>query len=134
MAAATRRESPSMDRSFDRLLSAHRLPEPKITSTFIRTALCQSNRPEPHYFTDLNPPQPKPAFSALDRVSPAPTADSWAVRPGPAVFAALARSVGFQVSGPPSAGRYVVGCDFLDLTFYFSFAGLSVVVKLLQVC
>ena len=26
-----------------------------------------------------------------------------------------------------SADRYIVACDFLDLTFYFSFAGLAVV-------
>src|SRR4030095_11694534 len=72
----------------------------------------------------LNPVQPKPAFASLDRVSLVPTADSWAVRQGPAVSVALA---GFQVSAPDwvSADRYVVGCDFLDLPFYFSFAGLS---------
>jgi hypothetical protein len=39
----------------------------------------------------------------------------------------LAGSAGFQVSDPnqASADRYVVGCDFLDLTFYFSFAGVA---------
>ena len=70
------------------------------------------------HFTGLNPLQPKPAFS-LDRVSLVPTADSWAVRSGPPVSAALAGSAGFQVSAPERA--------FLDLTFYFSFAGLAVV-------
>jgi hypothetical protein len=51
------------------------------------------------------------------------------VRSGPAVSVALADSAGLWVSAPEraSADRYVVGCDFLDLTFYFSFAGLSVV-------
>ena len=70
----------------------------------------------------------KPAFS-LDRVSLVPTADSWAVRSGPLVSVALADSAGLWVSAPEErtcADRYVVGCDFLDLTFYFSFAGLSV--------
>jgi len=79
--------------------------------------------------TDLNL-QPKPAFSSLDRVSLVPTADFWAVRSGPAVSVALADSAGLWVSAPEeraSAGRYVVGYDFLDLTFYFSFAGLAVV-------
>jgi hypothetical protein len=91
--------------------------EAKITSTFIRTALSQS--------TTL---RPKPAFSSLDRVALVPTADSWAVRWGPAGCAVLAGSAGFQVSVPnrASADRYVVGYDFLDLTFYFSFAGVSV--------
>jgi hypothetical protein len=39
----------------------------------------------------------------------------------------LAGSAGFQVSDPnqASADRYVVGYDFLDLTFYFSFAGVA---------
>jgi hypothetical protein len=62
-----------------------------------------------------------------DRVSPVPTADSWAGRWGPAVCAVLAGSAGFQVSDPnqASADRYVVGYDFLDLTFYFSFAGVA---------
>jgi hypothetical protein len=85
--------------------------EAKITSTFIRTALSQS--------TTL---RPKPAFSSLDCVALVPTADSWAVRWGPAVCAVLAGSAGFQVSAPnrASADRYVVGYDFLDLTFYFS--------------
>jgi hypothetical protein len=73
------------------------------------------------------PLRPKPAFSSLDRVSPVPTADSWAGRWGPAVCAVLAGSAGFQVSDPnqASADRYVVGYDFLDLTFYFSFAGVA---------
>ena len=64
----------------------------------------------------------KPAFSSLDRVSLVLTADSWAVRSGLAVSVALAGSAGFQVSAPnrASADRYVVGYDFLDLTFYFS--------------
>ena len=86
--------------------------------------------------TGLNPTAARPAFSSLDRVSLVPTVDSWAVRSGPPVSVALAGWAGFQVSAPqrPSADRYVVGCDFLDLTFYFSFAGLSVVVKLLQLC
>jgi hypothetical protein len=55
---------------------------------------------------------PKPAFAFLDRVSLAPTADSWAVRPGPAVSVVLAGSAGFQVSAPTpaSADHYVVGC------------------------
>ena len=90
--------------------------EAKITSTFIRTALSQSPTL-----------RPKPASSSLDRVSPVPTADSWAGRWGPAVCAALAGSAGFQVSDPnqASADRYVVGYDFLDLTFYFSFAGVA---------
>src|ERR1035437_9029716 len=88
------------------------------------------------HFTGLNRLHPKPAFSSLHRVSLVPTAGSWAVRPGPAVSVALAGSVGFQVSSPEwaSADRYVAGCTFLDLTFYFSFAGPSVVVKLLQSC
>jgi hypothetical protein len=77
-----------------------------------------------------------PAFSSLDRVSLVPTVDSWAVRSGPPVSVALAGSVGFQVSAPKraSADRSVVGCDFLDLTFCFSFAGLSVVGNVLQSC
>ena len=73
---------------------------------------------------------PKPAFSSLDRVSLVPTADSWAGRSGSLVSAALVGSAGFQISAPEeraSADRYIVGCDFLDLTFYFFFAGLSVV-------
>jgi hypothetical protein len=91
------------------------------------------------HFTGLTPLQPKPAFSSLDRVSLVPTAEPWAVRPGPEVSVALAGSAGsagFQVSAPEraSADHYVVGCDFLDLTFYFSFAGLSVDGKLLQSC
>jgi hypothetical protein len=54
------------------------------------------------------------------------------VRSGPLVSVALADSAGLWVSAPEeraSADRYVVGCDFLDLTFYFSFAGLAVVGK-----
>jgi hypothetical protein len=54
------------------------------------------------------------------------------VRSGPLVSVALADSAGLWVSAPEeraSADRYVVGCDFLDLTFYFSFAGLAVVRK-----
>ena len=49
--------------------------------------------------------------------------------PGPAVSVALAGSAGFQVSAPerPSADRFIVGFDFPDLRFNFSFAGLSVV-------
>ena len=79
------------------------------------------------HFTGLNPLQPKPAFS-LDRVSLVPIADSWAVRSGPPVSVALAGSAGFQVSAPERA--------FLDLTFYFSFAGflLLVIAKLLLSC
>lgn len=70
-------------------------------------------------FAGPNPIAPKPAFVFLDRVSLAPTADSWAVRLGSAVSVVLAGSAGFQVSAPKpaSADRYVVGCDFLDLTF-----------------
>jgi hypothetical protein len=84
------------------------------------------NRTIPSIFTGLNPLQPKPASSALDRVSLVPTVDPWALRSGPPVSVALAGSAGFQVSAPDSASadRYVVGCDFLGLTFYFSFAGL----------
>jgi hypothetical protein len=57
------------------------------------------------------------------------------VRSGPPVFVALAGSVGFQVSAPyrASADRCIVGCGFLDLTFYFSFAGISVVGKLFAI-
>ena len=47
------------------------------------------------------------------------------MRSGPAVSVALAGSAGFQVSAPERA--------FLDLTFYFSFAGLAVV-ELWQSC
>jgi hypothetical protein len=53
------------------------------------------------------------------------------VRSGPAVSAALADSAGLWVSAleeRASADRYIVGCDFLDLTFYFSFAGLLLLV------
>jgi hypothetical protein len=77
---------------------------------------------------------PKPAFSSLDRVFLGPT--DWADRSGSAVCAVLAGSAGFQVSAPnrASADRYVVGCDFLDLPFYFSFAGFSVIGGLLQSC
>jgi hypothetical protein len=68
---------------------------------------------------------PKLAFASLDRVSLVPTADSWAVRQGPAVSVVLAGSAGFRVFAPSqaSADRNVVGRGFLDLTFYFSFAG-----------
>jgi len=75
----------------------------------------------------IEPPAPtsKPASSSLDCVFLVPTAGSWAVRLG---FAAsvLAGPAGFQISAPNpgSAHRYVGVCDFLDLTFYFSFAGL----------
>ena len=61
--------------------------------------------------TGLNPPQPKPAFSSLARVSLVPTADFWAVRSGSAVSVALADSAGLWISAPEeraSAGRYVV--------------------------
>jgi hypothetical protein len=74
--------------------------------------------------------QPKRAFSAVDRVSLAPTVDSWAVRSGPPVSVARADSAGLLVSAPEeraSANRYVAGYDFHDLTFYFSFACLTVV-------
>lgn len=59
--------------------------------------------------------------------------DLWAVRWGPAVSVALVDSAGLSVSAPEraSSDRYVVGCNFFDLTFYFSFAGLAVVGKLL---
>jgi|HubBroStandDraft_1064217.scaffolds.fasta_scaffold05382_4 hypothetical protein len=65
-----------------------------------------------------NSPQPKLAFSSLDRFSLVPTAGLWAVRSGPAV---LARSAGFQVSALDlaSADCFVVGYDSLDLTLYF---------------
>ena len=73
--------------------------------------------------TDLNPLQPKPAFSAAGRVSLAPTVDSWAVRSGPPVSVALVDSAGLSVSSPEERAS-----AFLDLTFYyFSFAGLSAV-------
>ena len=52
------------------------------------------------------------------------------MRSGPAASVALADSAGLWVSAPEeraSADRYVVGRVFLDLTFYFSFAGLAVV-------
>ena len=63
-------------------------------------------------------PTPKPAFSSLDRVFPDPTVDSSAVRPGSRVSAARAGLAGFQISArnQASALRYVVDCDFLDLT------------------
>ena len=84
--------------------------------------------------TGLNPTAARPASSSLDRVSLVPTVDSWAVRSGPPVSVALAGSVGCQVSAPKqaSAEHSVVGCDCLDLTFYFSFAGPSLVGKLLH--
>ena len=72
--------------------------------------------------TDLNPLQPKRAFSALDRVSLVPTVESWAVRSGPPVSVALAESAGLPVSAPEERAS-----AFLDLTFYFSFACLTVV-------
>ena len=80
---------------------------------------CVSRTSPSRLFAGLNPIQPKPAFASLDRVSLAPTADSWAVRPGPAVSVVLDGPAGFQVSAPTpaSADRYVVVCDFLDLTF-----------------
>jgi hypothetical protein len=80
--------------------------------------------------------QPKLAFSGLDRVSLIPTADSWAVRSERPVSVALADSAELWVSAPEqaSADRYIAGYDFLELTFYFSFVGLSVVGKLLQSC
>jgi hypothetical protein len=91
------------------------------------------NRPESSIFTGLNPLQPKPAFSSLDHVPLAPAAEFWAVRSGPPVSEALARSAGLQVSAlRASADRCAVVCDFLDLTFCFSFTGLCVVGKLLQ--
>jgi hypothetical protein len=70
---------------------------------------------------------PKRAFSPVDRVSLAPTVDSWAVRLGPPVSVALADSAGLSVSAPEeraSGDRYVAECAFLDLTFCFSFAAL----------
>ena len=94
--------------------------ETKITSMFIRTARCQSNRPEPPISPVPNPLQPKRVFSAVDRVFPAPTAELWAVRSGPPVSVALADSAGLPVSAPEeraSADRYVADYDFLDLTF-----------------
>ena len=102
--------------------------EAKITSTCIRTARRQSNVPS--IFHGLNPLQLKPSFASLDRVSLVPLADFW-VRSGPAVSVALAGSAGFQASAPnqASADRYVGGSDFLDLTFYFSFAGFLLLVS-----
>src|ERR1035437_2647054 len=106
---------------FDRTCRNIRLLDGQITSMFIRTALCQSNRPDPSIFTDLNPLQPKPAFSALDRVFLAPAAEFWAVRSGTPVSAELARSAGLQVFAPrASADRCAVACDILDPTFCFS--------------
>ena len=104
--------------------------ETKITLTLIRTARCESNRPEPSISPVPNPPQPKRVSSAVDRVFPVPTAELWAVRSGPPVSVALADSAGLPVSAPEeraSADRYVADYDFLDLTFYFSFAGTAVV-------
>jgi hypothetical protein len=78
-------------------------------------------------FGDLNPLQPKHAFSALDRVSLFPTAGSWAARVAPPVSVALA---GLWVSAPEkraSAHRYFAGYDFPALTFDFSFADSSAV-------
>ena len=60
------------------------------------------------------------------------------MRSGPLVSVARANSAGLSVSAPEeraSADRYLVACDFLDLTFYFSFAGVAVVAsELLQSC
>src|ERR1035437_3859805 len=118
---------------FDRTRRNIRLLDGQVSSTFLRTALCKSNRPDPFHFTDLNLLQPKPAFSSLDRVFLAPAAEFWAVRSGPPVSAALARSAGLQVSSPrASAGRYVLGWGLFDLTFFFSFTGISVVGNLSQ--
>src|ERR1035438_7588157 len=87
----------------------------------IRAALRQSNRPESSIFTGLNPLQPKPAFSSLDHVPLAPAAEFWAVRSGPPVSEALARSAGSQVSAlRASADRCAVVCEILDPTFCFS--------------
>src|ERR1019366_10004478 len=89
----------------------------------IRAALRQSNRPESSIFTGLNPLQPKPAFSSLDHVPLAPAAEFWAVRSGPPVSEALARSAGLQVSAlRASADRCAVVCEILDPTFCFSLA------------
>lgn len=94
--------------------------ETKITFTLIRTARCESNRPEPSISPVPNPPQPKHVSSAVDHVFPVPIAEPWAVRSGPPVSVALADSAGLPVSAPEewaSADRYVAGSDFLDLTF-----------------
>src|ERR1039457_5083650 len=59
------------------------------------------------HFTGLNPLQPKRTFSSLDRVSLVPAAESWAVRLGPPVSAALAGFGGFPgfCPHPGSWGR-----------------------------
>src|ERR1035441_7734172 len=62
--------------------------------------LCVNRTALSLHFTGLNPLQPKRTFSSLDRVSLVPAAESWAVRLGPPVSAALAGSAGFQVSAP----------------------------------
>jgi hypothetical protein len=111
--------------------------KPKLLRRLSGLLYVNRSRPEPRYFTALNPMRLKPAFSALDRVSPVPAADLWAVRSEPAVSVALAGSVGLQLAAPEwaSADRYVADCDFLDLTFLFLlFAGLSVVGKSLRSC
>ena len=93
-----------------RAASASRGLQAKITSTFIRAARLSIAPPCALYFTNLKP-QPKPTFSAL--------ADLWAVRWGPAVSVALADLAGLWVSAAEraSSDRYVVGCNFFDLTF-----------------
>jgi hypothetical protein len=61
--------------------------------------------------------------SSLDRVSPAPAEEFWAVGSGFLVSAALARLAALQASFPQaSADRFVEGYDFLDPTYCFSFA------------
>jgi hypothetical protein len=58
-----------------------------------------------------------------DRVFLVLTEDSWADRStGPAASLALADLAGFRTFDPnrTSDYRYVVGCDSVDLTFYFS--------------
>jgi hypothetical protein len=73
---------------------------------------------------------PKPAFF-LDRVSLGPTVDSWTGRSGSPVSAALAGSVGFQISAPNRASAHanVAVCGLVDLTlsslFNWSFVGGS---------
>ena len=87
----------------------------------IRAALRQSNRPGSSIFTGLSSLQPKPAFSSLHHVFLAPAAEFWAVRSGPPVSEALARSAGLQVSAlRASADRCAVVCEILDPTFCFS--------------
>jgi hypothetical protein len=114
---------------------AHRVDgvKAKIISAFQDSSM-SIEPPGAIHFTDSNPLYPKPAFSSLDHVSLVLAAEFWAVRPGPVVSVAPSGLTGFQVSDPAwaSADRYLVGCDFLDPTFSFSFAGLSVVGKFLQ--